>query len=281
MNTSTTNSSGTDANQLFGYNVTSSDGNNVGTVDAVWVDDASDRPEFIAVKTGWLFGKNHLMPIEQAQTDSANQTIQVPYSQDQIKNGPSFGTDETLSPGDEQSIYDYYGMQRSTQSSRTGYAGSGTGMSQETGAGTSQGTVGQTDMPTSPSEVDVTAAEEELQVGKRTVQAGEVRLRKVVRTEHKEVPVTLRREDVEVERIPAGEATNATVPDDAFQDGVIDIPVMEEQAVVAKEARVVGGVRVTKGTETETETVGGDVRSTDIEVDEEGNVDATNPRIRP
>lgn len=67
--------------------------------------------------------------------------------------GPSFGTDDSLSPDDEQSIYDYYGMQRSTQSSPTGYAGSG--------AGTTHGTQGQTDLPTPPNEVNLTAADEE------------------------------------------------------------------------------------------------------------------------
>lgn len=45
--------------------------------------------------------------------------------------------------------------------------------------------------------------------------AGQVRLRKVVRTQHREVPVELRHEDVQVERIPADEVTSTNVPDDA------------------------------------------------------------------
>src|SRR5579885_3815591 len=111
----------TQADRLYGYNVTDSQGNNVGSVDGVWVDDATDRPEFVAVKTGWLFGKNHLVPIEQAQIDNQGRAIQMPYSQDQIKNGPSFDTSSELSPEDEQQIYCYYGVQRSTETSPTGY----------------------------------------------------------------------------------------------------------------------------------------------------------------
>lgn len=253
----------TQANQLFGYDVTSGNGNKVGTVDGVWVDDATDQPEFIAVKTGMLFGKNHLMPIEQAQVDDNKQTIQVPYSQDQIKGGPSFGTDDSLSPDDEQSIYDYYGMQRSTQSSPTGYA-----------AGGGPSTTG-----TGQDKQDLKLSEEELQVGKRQVQTGDVRLRKVVRTEHQEVPVELRREEVDIQRVPASQMSGTQVPQDAFQEKEIDIPVTKEEPVVAKDAHVTGQVRVGKTAETETRTVGGDIRKEEVEMDEEGNVDVQgNPR---
>lgn len=278
MNTNTTS---TDPNQLFGDDVITSDGSKVGTVDGVWVDDASDQPEFIAVKTGMIFGKNHLMPIEQAQIDTANQTIQVPYSEDQIKGGPTFGTEDSLSPADEQSIYDYYGMQRSTDASPSGYAGSGTGVTDTANTLNSGITSGRTDLPTPPTDEEFTTSEEQLQVGKRTVQTGQVRLRKVVRTEHQEVPVDLRREEVQIERVPASEVAGATADDNAFQEGEIDIPVMEEQAVVGKQTVATGGVRVTKGVETQTETVGGDVRRTDVEVDEDGNIAASNPPIQP
>ena len=43
--------------QLFGREVTDSSGNKIGSVDGVWVDDATDKLEFVGVKTGWLGGK--------------------------------------------------------------------------------------------------------------------------------------------------------------------------------------------------------------------------------
>jgi len=211
-----------------------------------------------------------VIPIENAQIDDANQTITVPYSEDQIENAPNFPTDATLSASDEDQIYSYYGMDRSTQQSPTGYAAGG-----QTGTATTQttdttGSYGQTDLPSEPTEVDMTTSEEQVQVGKRTVQAGDVRLRKVVRTEHQDVPVELRREEVNIERVPAGDAT---VPDDAFEEQEIDIPVMEEQPVVGKQTVVTGGVRVTKDVETQTQTVGADVRSTDVEVEGDDDLD--------
>jgi uncharacterized protein (TIGR02271 family) len=249
------------ATQLYDYDVIDSQGNKIGSVDGVWVDDATNQPEFVSAKTGWLFGKNHIIPIEQAQIDDSSRTIQVPYGSDHIKDSPSFATDAELSPDDEDQIYAYYGLQRSTAQSPTGYAAGGTGPT-ATGAGTTS-----TDtMETDQEQVQVPVSEEELQVGKREVEAGSVRLRKVVRTEQEEVPVELRREEVDIERVPA---TGADVPSDAFQEREIDVPVTREEPVVGKEARVTGEVRVGKDVETEQRTVGGQVRREDVEIDKD------------
>jgi stress response protein YsnF len=44
---------------------------------------------------------------------------------------------------------------------------------------------------------------------------------------------------------------------------------MREEPVVAKEARVTGKVRLDKTSEVETQTVGGEVRREDVEVDQD------------
>jgi len=173
-----TNTQTTDANQVYDYNVIDSNGNNIGSVDNVWVDDATGKLEFVGVKTGWLFGHTHIIPVENAQIDNQNQSLTVPYGQDQIKNAPSFPADATLSASDEDQVYSYYGMDRSTQTSPTGYAG-GTQTEQTITTSSNTTGMGQDNLPTSPTDVDVTTAEEQLQVGKRTVQTGDVRLRKV------------------------------------------------------------------------------------------------------
>jgi uncharacterized protein (TIGR02271 family) len=265
------------ATQIFGYDVIDGSGNNVGSVDGVWVDDATDALEFVSIKTGWLMGKTHLIPMENAQVDDANNQIQVPYGEDQIKDAPSFATDAELSPDDEQSIYSYYGMQRSDQASPTGL---GTGYTFGTtnyvaDSGPDAGVVASeydtdtdlntADTVTADQEIDVPLSEEQLQVGKRQVEAGQVRLRKVVRTETVEQPVELRREEVEIDRVPVSDTD--TVPTDAFQEREINVPVMREEAVVAKEAQVTGRVVVGKDVETETQTVGGEVRREDVEID--------------
>jgi uncharacterized protein (TIGR02271 family) len=270
----------TNPDTLFGYDVLDGGGNSIGSVDSVWVDDATSQLEFIAVKTGWLFGKNHVIPTQDASIDSNAQTISVPYGKDQVENAPSFDADAELSPEDEDSIYSAYGMQRSTAPSPTGMGtDSGTaGQNLQTNANQTTGSYG--DQTTGDfnaeqatgDQINVPVVEEELAVGKRQVQTGQVRLRKVVNTEHQEVPVTLQREEVQVERVPADESSFGTdATEGAFQEREINVPVMAEEPVVEKQAQVTGQVRLNKTAETETRTVEGDVRSTDVEIEGDGD----------
>ncbi len=255
--------------QLFGREVTDSNGNKIGKVDGVWVDDATNDLEFIGVKIGRLMGKTHIIPVTQGQTGSG--TISVPYDESKIKDAPSFGADDELSPDDEDGIYSYYGVDRSTGQSPTGLpAGEQTGGYTTTDTDTRDYQTTGTDTrdydTSGTGERGMKLSEEQLQVGKRQVESGRVRLRKVVRTEHQEVPVELRREEVTIERVSA---SGAAVPGDAFREEEIDVPVMREEAVVDKQAHVTGEVQLNKTTETETQTVGGDVRSEDVEVDDD------------
>src|SRR5947209_3090691 len=120
-----------DPAQLFGYEVHDASGTKIGKVDNVWVDDATNELEFVGVKTGWLMGMTHVIPVASAQI--ADGSIQVPIAEDQIKNAPSFSGDEELTPEQEDEIYSYYGEGRSTQESPTGLAaGEGTGFTSGT-----------------------------------------------------------------------------------------------------------------------------------------------------
>ena len=116
--------------------------------------------------------------------------------------------------------------------------------------------------------------EEELKVGKRTVSAGQVRLRKIVRTEVVNQPVEVRREDVVVERIPASEVHGGTANSD-FTEQTIDVPLTREEAVVSKEAHVTGAVRLHKTAETETQNVSDSIRKEDVEVLRDGKTVTT------
>ena len=117
--------------------------------------------------------------------------------------------------------------------------------------------------------IEVPLTEEELKVGKRTVSAGQVRLRKIVRTEIVNQPVEIRHEDVVVERIPASEVRSGTANSD-FEEQTIDVPLSREEAVVSKEAHVTGAVRVSKTAMTETQNVSDSVRKEDVEVLRDG-----------
>ncbi len=116
-------------------------------------------------------------------------------------------------------------------------------------------------------EARLTRSEEELEVGKRQVQAGEVDIHKRVETEHVTAPVTLRREDVTIERRPiqAGQAglNSAKIGG----EGEIRIPLTEEEAVVGKRAVVKEELVVKKHAVSDNKTVEADLRKERIDID--------------
>ncbi len=113
--------------------------------------------------------------------------------------------------------------------------------------------------------------EEEVAIGKREVEGGGVRVRSYVREEPVEAEVTLRDEEVRVERRPVDR--DVTDADDAFRERSFEMTETSEEAVVEKRARVVEEVMVSKDVQDHTETVRDSVRRTEVEVE---NMDAQN-----
>lgn len=107
--------------------------------------------------------------------------------------------------------------------------------------------------------------EEQLKVGKREVEAGRLRLRKIVRTETVQQPVELRHEGIVVERgAPSG---GAETRGNAFEGEEIYIPWRREEPVVEKQTRVREEVRARKTGGVEREVVRGKVRKEDVSVE--------------
>ena len=113
----------------------------------------------------------------------------------------------------------------------------------------------------------IPVVEEELQVGKRDVSGGRVRIHSHVVERPVQEQVNLRQERVNVERRsvdrPLGDA------DDAFRDRTIEAEERSQEAVVSKEARVKEELVVRKDVEERTETVSDTVRSTQVDVEDE------------
>ncbi len=108
--------------------------------------------------------------------------------------------------------------------------------------------------------------EEEMQVGKRVVKTGGVRLHSRIIERPVEEHLRLREEHVYVERNPVNRAVSPTDLD-AFQEGVIELREQAEVPVVAKEARIVEEVRLTKEVTEREEVIRDTLRSTDVEVE--------------
>ena len=112
--------------------------------------------------------------------------------------------------------------------------------------------------------------EEELQAHKQLVEAGEVRVRKEVVTEHRTIEVPVQREEVVIERhAPTGEPGAS----DLRPGEEIRVPVRKEQVTVEKRPVVKEEVTVGKRAVQGTERVGGEVRREEVRVEREGDVD--------
>jgi len=114
--------------------------------------------------------------------------------------------------------------------------------------------------------------EEHLRAHKEMVNTGDVRVRKEVHTEHQQITVPVEREEVVVERRPAGgrAATGAMKAEE------IRIPVKEERVHVTKEPVVKEEVVVGKRKVRDTRTVGGEVRKEEVKVESTGKARVRN-----
>lgn len=124
-------------------------------------------------------------------------------------------------------------------------------------------------------EVSIPIIEEQLNVGKRTVESGGARVRTTMTEKPVEEKVTLREENVTVERHKVDRAVDTNMGD-AFKEGSFEVTTQAEVPVVSKEARVVEEVVIDKQMIERTETVRDSVKRTDVEVDEINTGDAAN-----
>ncbi len=118
----------------------------------------------------------------------------------------------------------------------------------------------------------IPVVEENLEVGKRVVETGGVRLRSRIIEKPVEETIRLREEHVNVERTKVNrEATDADF--DNFKDETIEVREYGEVPVINKNAKVVEEVSVNKTVDQREETVRDNVRRKEVDVE---NVTANN-----
>ena len=188
----------TQARDVIGATAYGSDGEKIGKVGQLFLDDQTGRPEFVTVNTG-LFGmKETFVPVAQAEFNGTQ--LRLPYTKDRIKDAPNVDLDGGhLEQSEENRLYEYYGLSRYASETRS-----------ETGAG----------MDTDDA---MTRSEERLEAGTTSQEAGRVRLRKYVTTETgtRTVPVAEERAVVgsePVERVRLG--TETTVDEQTVTEDV-------------------------------------------------------------
>ena len=230
----------TDAYEWRGRNVVGSDGDKIGKLDEIYLDQESGEPEWALVNTGLFGSKSNFVPLSGAQPSGGD--VQVQVTKDQVKDAPGVEADGELSPEEEETLYRHYELDYDTS--------------------------GDVDTGDTTSGDAMTRSEEELAVGKRTRETGRARLRKYVVTENVTQTVPVKREEVRIEREPitdgnVGDATDGP----AISEDEREVTLKEEEVVVDKRAVPKERVKLGKETITDEEQVSEEVRKEQIEVE--------------
>ena len=109
---------------------------------------------------------------------------------------------------------------------------------------------------------------ESVNIGKQQVDAGSVKIKKVVKTETVNQPVELRHEEIVIERQPASGQGDSS---QAFQGQETTIQLTKEMPVIEKQTQQSGQVVVKKSSQSEQQNIQAQVRSEDVDVVKFGN----------
>lgn len=90
-----------------GVDVYSSDGEKIGSVEEIYHDYETRRPEWIGIGTGIVTTKRVLVPVEGAELRGDG--LFVPYAKEQVTDSPDIDADE-IDEGTEQALYEHYGL---------------------------------------------------------------------------------------------------------------------------------------------------------------------------
>jgi uncharacterized protein (TIGR02271 family) len=247
----------------IGRNAYDPSGEKIGAIGDIYTDDVTRRPEWVAISTG-LFGlKKTLVPIHGSRP-TRDGDLQVAFDKEVVKDAPRIDPNGYLTADGERELWSYYGYEYdSTKTKDYGYGNAYT---------EDRADRDYTWEDDRESDGAMTRSEEELRVAKQREATGKVRLRKYVVTEHQQMTVPVQREEVRVEREPITEANvDAATRGPDISEAEHEVTTYEERPVVTKEAVPKERVRLEKDTVTDTETVEGEIRKEQIEVEGDEN----------
>lgn len=280
-----------DVNAILSSTAYGSDGDKIGKVEQVFLDDNSGDPTFLTVNTGLFGAKENFVPVKGARQDGDR--VVLPYTKEVIKDAPKVDADQHLSPAEEEELYRYYEMNyddgraaghdrdRNAAAGTAGVAGTAAGERRADDAADrdrlaadrdrdvtdrDRADAGQDRHVAAGENASVTRHEEQLNVDTQEREAGHARLRKYVVTDHETVDVPVEREEVTVERTPLN-GTEAHAGTGRIGDEEVDVTLHEERPVVEKEAVAVEEVGLNKQTVRETQRVEADVQKEQVDVE--------------
>lgn len=254
------------------------DGDKVGGVKDVYVNDTTGQPDFVSVNHGLFGGGDSIVPLRGHTLRDGE--LHLAFQKDRIEDAPDLDENGHLTTEDQDAFYRHYGLENTQDVTtyETGNRFAETGAAGAAGAGAGYAAGERTDVDTERRDVvdadrrdvadndEIIRSEEQLNVSKDRVETGEVRLRKYVVNETENVEVPVEREEVRVVREPITDADRANY-DGNIGEQEASVTLSEERVNVSKESVPVEKVSLEKDTVRDTETVSEEVRKERFETD--------------
>ena len=99
--------------QYSGYTVRDPNGEKIGKVDDLFVDEHG-HPEYFGVKMGFLDTSSTLIPADIATIDNERGFVEVSQEKTVVKDGPAFEDDKEITSEHENEVRSYYGLDAAT-----------------------------------------------------------------------------------------------------------------------------------------------------------------------
>ena len=247
-----------DSNEIEGATIYDLEGEKIGTVDDLYVDDATGEPEWLLLDTGF-FGRDTLVPCRGMRRTEDG--FQVAFQKDVVKGAPDVDREgDELSEEDERDLYSYYRIPYSDEQSESilPEGGSATGQTTREYSGEHR-----------PDDA-MTRSEEVLDVGKVRRPSELVRLRKRIVTENVQQTVPVEREELVVEREPITDENRERALDGPeLTENEYETTLEHEEVVTDKHVEPRERVRLDKERTTEQQHVDEELRKEEIDVERE------------
>ncbi len=244
------------------------DGDKIGSVKDVYVNDNSGQPDFVSVSHGLFGGGDSIVPLRGHSLRDGE--LHLAFPKDRIKDAPDLDENGHLTNEDQEAFYRHYGLEgtKDVTTYETGRRDAVAGADYDRDREVRDRDV--VDRDRRDNTDGIVRSEEQLHVDKDRVETGQVRLRKYVVNETETVEVPVEREEVRVTREPISDADRANYRGDLGNDEA-SVTLHEDRVNVSKESVPVEKVSLDKETVRDTERVTEQVAKERIET--EGVVD--------
>jgi uncharacterized protein (TIGR02271 family) len=249
---------GTPEERYAEYGIYDQYGERIGPLSDLFVD-VNDEPEYVGVETGLPGNRSVLIPADVISVDDRLRRMVVSHPRSLVETAPSLGHEDEVTPEFERRVRVHFGLGAEER------AGSGALAAEP--AETRSADPAPDISGHEEDDLRVRRSEEEIRVETREREAGEIRVRKRVRTETERLTVPKKRVEVSVEHVPVEGDEAATAPQIGEEE--IVVPVVEEEIMVEKRPVVKEEIRIRKRAVEEVEVVEEDVRREEVEIDDQ------------